>query len=258
MSLFSTSSYIYLGLVLALIVSIILSGVLFYTAKHYYTKAKLAKVFPTHESYYQQANATLPPKIQKRVVLFGDSRIQEWKKPPQLDGFEFINRGISGETTAQNRARFQPDVLALEPDIVILQTGINDLTVLGVQPQRYEEIVQHCQDNLKFFVESLRAQQIEVIFLTIFPPAQPELARWLVWNEKISQSVEEINQYWLNLPADERLHIIDTTKVLKDTQRQWHPHVNRDALHLTPTGYDYLNQALTPVLTAQFGPESKL
>lgn len=247
MFLFSKLSLV---LVLALIVSIILSGVLFYLAKHYYTRAKLAEVFPTHESYYQQANATLPQKTQKRVVLFGNSRIQEWKKLPKLDAIEFINRGISGETTAQNRARFQQDVLALEPDVVILQAGMNDLTVLGVQPLRYEEIVQQCLDNLTFFVESLRAQQIEVIFLTIFPPAQPELARRLVWSEKISQGVEEINQYWLNLPADERLHIIDTTKVLKDTQGQWHPHVNRDTLHLTPTGYDYLNQALTPVLTA--------
>lgn len=239
-----------LGLALALIVSIILNGVLFYTAKHYYTRAKLAEVFPTHENYYQQANAMLPEKNQKRVVLFGNSRIQEWKKLPQLDGFEFINRGIGGETTAQNRARFQQDVLALKPDIVILQTGMNDLTALGAQPQRYKEIVQHCQDNLTFFVESLQAQQIEVIFLTIFPPAQPELARRLVWSEKIYQSVEEINQYWLNRPASERLHVIDATQVLKDAQGQWHPGVNRDTLHLTPTGYDYLNQALMPVLTA--------
>ncbi|HDN26130.1 MAG TPA: SGNH/GDSL hydrolase family protein [Thioploca sp.] len=125
---------------------------------------------------------------------------------------------------------------------------MNDLTVLGVQPQRYKEITGICQDNIKFFVESLLARQIEVILLTIIPPAQPELARRLVWNDKISQSVEEINQYWLNLPATERLHIIDTAKVLKDAQGRWHDNVNRDTLHLTPTGYNYLNQALIPIL----------
>jgi lysophospholipase L1-like esterase len=246
--MFSTHSVIYISLLVVLLVSLILNGVLFYTAKHYYTRAKLAEVFPSHENYYQQANATLPQKTQKRVVLFGNSRIQDWKKLPQLDGFEFINRGIGGETTAQNQARFLKDVLALKPDVVILQTGMNDLTVLGVQPQRYKEITRICQDNLKFFVESLLAQQVEVILLTIIPPAQPELARRLVWDEKISQSVEEINQYWLNLPTTERLHIIDSAKVLKDAQGRWHNDVNKDTLHLTPTGYNYLNQALTPIL----------
>jgi lysophospholipase L1-like esterase len=157
--------------------------------------------------YYQKANASLPPKTQKRVVLFGNSRIERWKKWPKLDGFEFINRGIGGETTAQGRARFQSDVLALEPDIVILETGMNDLTTLGVQPHLYEVITQQCQDHLKFFVESLLARQIEVIFLTIIPPAQPQIARLLVWNNKIPESVKEINHYWLNLPAVERLHI---------------------------------------------------
>jgi len=116
--MFSTHSVISISLLLVLLVSLTLNGVLFYTAKHYYTRAKLAEVFPTHESYYQQANATLPQKTQKRVVLFGNSRIQNWKKPPQLDGFEFINRGIGGETTAQNQARFLKDVLALQPDVV--------------------------------------------------------------------------------------------------------------------------------------------
>ena len=166
-------------------------------------------------------------------MLFGNSRIQMWKNLPSIDGFEFVNRGIGGETTAQNRARFQKDVLALEPDIVILQSGMNDLTTLGVQPQRYEEITQQCLNHLKGFVESLLARQIEVILLTLIPPAQPELARRLVWNDKIAQSVAEINLYWLNLPPTEHLQVIDTAKVLKDVQGHWHPEVNLDVLHLT-------------------------
>lgn len=244
----STPTFIYISLTLILIVSLILNVVLFHLAKHYYTRAKLTAVYPTHLSYYQQANATVSPKTKPRVVLFGNSRIQQWQKLPPLEEFEFINRGIGGETTAQGRARFHQDVLALKPDIVILQTGMNDLTTLGVQPQQYQEITQQCQENITFFVESLLTRQIEVIFLTIIPPAQPELARRLVWHPKIAQSVAEINQYWLNLPVSERLHIIDTAKVLQNTKGQWHEHVNRDSLHLTPAGYEHLNQALVPIL----------
>ena len=256
MNMLSTHLIFYV-LIVVLLASLIANGILFYTAKKYYTRAKLSEVFPTHESHYQKANASLPPKNQKRVVLFGDSRIEMWKKWPELEGFEFINRGIGGETTALGRARFQPDVLALEPDIVILQTGMNDLSTLGVQPHLYEVITQQCQDNLKFFVESLQARQIEVIFLTIIPPDQPEIARLLVWNNKIPESVKEINHYWLNLPAVERLHIIDTAKVLQDAQGQWHEGVNMDSVHLTPIGYQYLNQTLNVVFTNNYQKRSE-
>ena len=36
-----------------------------------------------------------------KVVVFGDSRVVEWAKP-ELQEFQFINRGISGQTSAQN------------------------------------------------------------------------------------------------------------------------------------------------------------
>ncbi len=248
MQYFSANSFLTMGLIFILVVSLVFNGVLFYIAKKYYTRAKLAEVFPNHQNYYQKANTKLPKKTQKRIVLFGNSRTEMWKNLPDLEKLEFVNRGIGGETTTQNRARFQQDVLALEPDIVILQTGMNDLTLLGVQTQLYKEVVQQCQDNLRFFVKLLQAQQIEIIFLTIISPSQPELARSLVWNEKIFHAVEEVNQYWLNLPHTKQLHIIDTTKVLKNVQGQWHKGVNLDTLHLTPLGYDYLNQAITLVL----------
>jgi len=123
---------------------------------------------------------------------------------PRLEGFEFINRGIGGETTAQLRMRFKPDVLALKPDVVILQLGINDLVVLGAAPNRALVLlgvapnhatatIQQCQDNLKVLVEKLTKQAIEVILLTIIPPAKLNLARMLVWSERIGQSVVEIN-----------------------------------------------------------------
>ncbi|HEW99036.1 MAG: hypothetical protein DRR16_21795 [Candidatus Parabeggiatoa sp. nov. 3] len=251
MPLISSPIWIYSTLALVLIISITLNAVLFYTAKKYYTRAKMSEVFPNHEAYFKKANAALPQKTQKRVILFGNSRIQEWTQPPQLKGFELINRGIGGETTAQNRLRFQQDVLALNPDIVILQLGANDLTALGVQPQWYKAITQHCQNNIKFIVDSLLAQRIEVIFLTLIPPTKPDLARRLVWHHKIYQAVEDINQYWNQLPPTKHLHIVDTSKILKDENGRWHPNVNRDTLHLTQKGYQYLNQALTPILKAK-------
>lgn len=231
-----------------LLCSLVLNGVLFYAAKTFYTDFKITNVFPTNENFYQSRNTQLPEKTQKRVVLFGDSRIHQWKNLPQIEGFEFINRGIGGETTAQLRARFESDVLALLPDIVILQLGINDLVAIGLQAKREKAIVQQCRDNLSFFVEMLQAKAIEVILLTIIPPTQPSLARLPVWSDHIPQRVTEINQEWLSLPATEKFHIVNTAQILKNELGQWHENVNQDTLHLTPIGYEYLNQAIVAIL----------
>jgi lysophospholipase L1-like esterase len=228
--------------------SLALNGVLFYAAHKFYTQFKIAQVFPTHENFYRAKNAQLSEKTQKRVVLFGDSRIHQWKKLPQIDEVEFINRGIGGETTAQLRARFEPDVLALDPDVVILQLGINDLVAIGLQPKREKAIVQQCRENLSFLVETLQAKSIEVILLTIIPPAQPSLARLLVWSEHIPQQVAQINRYWLELPATAKLHVVDTAKILTNEAGNWHENINKDTLHLTPIGYEYLNQAIVAIL----------
>jgi len=231
-----------------LLCSLVLNGVLFYAAKQFYTDFRMTTVFPTHELFYQSRNAKLSEKQKKRVVLFGDSRIQQWKNLPQMEEFEFINRGIGGETTAQLRARFESDVLALLPDIVILQLGINDLVAIGLQTKREKAIVQQCRDNLNLFVEMLQAKAIEVILLTIIPPAQPILARLPVWSDHIPKRVAEINQEWLSLPATEKFHVVDTAQILKNESGKWHDNVNQDTLHLTPTGYQYLNQAIIAIL----------
>lgn len=244
------TSLTFILLTILLVLSLSLNAALAYLLKEYYTRFRLAKVFPSHEATYQKANLQLPAKQQKRVVLFGDSRIEEWKNLPQMDGIEFINRGIGGETTQQLFFRFQQDVIALSPDIVIIQAGINDLVVIGVSPHQQNAIKRQCQQNLEFFVKALRDKAIQTIFLTIVPPARPGLARLPVWSEQIATTVEEINQNWLMLPPAQYLHVVDTKKVLQNEQGQWHDQVNRDTLHFTAVGYERLNQAITPILAS--------
>jgi len=228
--------------------------ILFRAFRKYYVKSRLAIVFPTHNTHYQEDNAKLLDKSQKRIVLFGDSRIQSWKNLPQIGSLTWINRGIGGETTAQMRSRFEHDVLALQPDVVILQSGINDLLVMNVAPDFEQAIVHQCDNNLKFFVETLTKRSIEVILLSIIPPA-PIKRHWIrssQWHKDLLQKIEQINHYWLNLSPVKHLHIIDTVRVFQGKNEQWHKDVYRDLLHLTPTAYKFLNEAITEVLLIKF------
>lgn len=69
-----------------------------------------------------------------KIVCIGDSlgtcgqpdgRYSDYLQA-RLPDCEIVNKCISGDTLDGGRARFQADVIALEPDIVIIQLGAND------------------------------------------------------------------------------------------------------------------------------------
>jgi len=209
----------------------------------------MAATFPSHAGYFQANNRSLPAKDRKRIVLFGDSRIVQWANFPKSGSLEVVARGINGETTAQMRTRFDQDVLALDPDVVVLQLGINDLTAIGMLPDRAVEIARQCDGNIRYFVETLLARGIRTILLTIIPPADPGLLRLPVWSGQIAVEVEKINRYWLEAaPRAPLLHVVDARSALQDAAGRWRDGVNADTLHLTPRGYEYLNGAIAPLI----------
>lgn len=70
----------------------------------------------------------------RTIVCFGDSltvcgepdgRYSDWLAK-WLPNDVIINKGINRDTLAGGRARFEQDVLALKPDIVIIELGAND------------------------------------------------------------------------------------------------------------------------------------
>ncbi|MGD9823022.1 arylesterase [Desulfobacter sp.] len=76
------------------------------------------------------------PITVSRIVCFGDSltlgygATQGKEYPARLEemtGIEVINSGVPGNTTADGLARLEDDVLAFEPDAVLITLGGNDL-----------------------------------------------------------------------------------------------------------------------------------
>ena len=233
---------------LALIVSVLGNVAAFGILKNCYVEARTAAVFPSHDRYSAQASQVLPENGKKRIVLFGDSRIEQWKSFPTPKNADLLVRSVPGETTAQMRMRFDRDVLALNPDIVVLQLGINDLVAIGALPDRQAEIAGQCAKNIKYFVDALGARNIRTLLLTIIPPDRPSVWRMPVWSDQISVEVEKLNRYWMAVPNSTVLHVIDTRSLLQDAQGHWRADVTADTLHLTQKGYEYLNVAVLPLL----------
>jgi len=109
---------------------------------------------------YGAANAVLKPPApgENRVVFFGDSITDDWNLAESFPGKPYINRGISGQTTSQMLVRFRQDVINLQPRVVVMLAGTNDIAG-NTGPIANEDI----EANLASLAELARAHNIAPI-----------------------------------------------------------------------------------------------
>ena len=213
-------------------------------ARQYYIQGLETKAAPANDQVYERANALLPPKSQWRVVLFGDSRIAQWSPLPRVDGAEIVNRGIGGETTAQMRLRFDADVLNLQPDVVVIQGGINDLVAASLSKSAGDRIRQGVKDNLRQLATRSAAAGARVVLMTVVPPASPSLPRRLVWNHDIAGQVADVNAFIRSLDGLDGVIVVDAAGLLAPSGGALRALYARDTLHFEPSAYDALNRTL--------------
>lgn len=119
--------------------------------------------------HYRDANAQLPAPAsgQPRVVFYGDSITEGWGREGSASFFPgkgWLNRGISGQTTAQMLVRFPQDVLALKPQVVVILAGTNDIA--GNTGPSTQAMI---EDNLHAMVDLARAHGIAVVLASVLP-----------------------------------------------------------------------------------------
>jgi lysophospholipase L1-like esterase len=104
------------------------------------------------------------PTIVSRVVCFGDSLTRGVgagkgndypSRLAEMTGLEVINSGVSGDTTAAGLARVEDDVLAYEPDVVLITLGGNDL--------KKRVSVDKARDNLLRIIQQIQAAGAMVV-----------------------------------------------------------------------------------------------
>ena len=111
-------------------------------------------------SRYDKANLELKlhTKAQNRVVFMGNSITEGWvlMRPEFFQDRDFINRGIGGQTTPQMLLRFRPDVIDLNPKVVVILAGTNDIAG-NTGYTSLETII----DNIKSMAEIANANGIK-------------------------------------------------------------------------------------------------
>jgi lysophospholipase L1-like esterase len=190
---------------------------------------------------YRDANAALqsPAKDEKRVVFMGDSITDMWVQP-QFGGFfpgkPYVDRGISGQTTPQMLVRFRPDVIALQPKVVVLLAGTNDLAG-NTGPMTVAQI----EDNLASMVELAHANKIRVVLASVLPVSNyghdrngnPLDMRIKRQPEKIL----ELNAWLKKFAADRNAVYLDYFSATVDERGLLKADISDDGLHPNAKGY---------------------
>ncbi|KMS51675.1 hypothetical protein V474_03325 [Novosphingobium barchaimii LL02] len=191
---------------------------------------------------YRAANAEQRGKDAPDVVFLGDSITDNWiYGDPSLFSAKVLDRGISGQTSAQILLRFQADVIRLRPGTVHIMAGTNDI-LQDLGPTSDDAII----DNFVAMLDLAQVHKINVVIASILPISerswQPQL--------KPGPRVVRLNQRLKALALSRKAKFLDYYSVLKDADGRLRTDLGNDGVHPNRTGYAAMAPLARSVIVA--------
>ncbi|QGP80635.1 SGNH/GDSL hydrolase family protein [Sphingobium sp. CAP-1] len=177
---------------------------------------------------YAADNKTIED-TQVRVIFMGDSITDNWiNLDPAMFSDGLIDRGISGQTTAQMLVRFRNDVIALKPQAVHIMAMTND--VAGNTGAATMETV---LGNIQSMAELARAHGIKVILASV-PPAGA-----FPWSPGLQPApqITAINAWLAAYARANGFTFVDYHTAMAQADGAMKPGLSSDGVHPTKEGY---------------------
>ncbi len=190
---------------------------------------------------YRDANAALRPlaKEEARVVFMGDSITDMWVQPrfgEFFPGKPYIGRGISGQTTPQMLIRFRPDVIALQPRVVVILAGTNDIAG-NTGPMTLEEI----EGNLAAMSELAHANDVRVVLSSLLPVYDgghtPDGKPLTMTDRRPPEKILALNSWIKNYAKQHHDIYLDYFSAMVDDHGFLKKELSEDGLHPNKAGY---------------------
>ena len=185
---------------------------------------------------YKKENSLIENSFpeKNRIVFMGDSITEFWSVlcPHFFKEKQYINRGISGQTTPQILIRFRADVIHLKPSLVVLLAGANDIAE-NTGPSSIEMIA----NNLFSMAELAKANGIKVILCSLLP------ALFFPWNSKIDpiEKIANLNKIIQKYARENQHFYLDYYSAMVDTNKGLVHTYSDDGMHPNKIGYEIMN-----------------
>ncbi len=229
---------------LALALSVFANILLFGQAQGFYIQVQQVRLDPLGLGAFPTIRPTDSLTDHRPMVVFyGDSRAAQWPAPSNLAQYQFLNRGIGAQTSAQVLARFDQHIAPLRPRFIVVQVGINDLKTIPLFPDREKAITANCQENIHQIVGRSVDLGATIILTTVFPVGQVPVERQPFWSPEVARAVERVNTD-LSALKSSKVTIFDAYAILAENGTKYY----QDTLHLNSSGYAVLNQQLSQIL----------
>ena len=174
---------------------------------------------------------------QGALVFLGDSITQGWGDDfgGIFSGVKLANRGISGDTTRGVLIRVQEDVLALNPDGIVILIGTNDLEE-GADPETIAA-------NLKLILAELKehSRTMPIVLCQVFPSSASK--------QRPADKIKKVNQlYAAAVKGDPQVTLVETWPLFANAEGDAKPEEFPDLLHPNATGYKKWAAGIRPIL----------
>ena len=243
--------------------------------------------------YYLDMSGTATSQTKPKVVFIGDSITWQWSQERDLNenknkpqpviididpvplwmnlsngsvfvywhpGFfsqnNYINKGISGNTTSQMVKRYQTDVLEEnpsweKPSCVVIMGGTNDLG-LGLClsqsdfSQSKSKIMNTIMTNIKYMAEQAEAKDMKVVLCSVTPCNK----YYKTSSDYKGKYINELNEMIKAYANEKGFAYCDYHKALVDAdgvslKAKYHLY---DELHPNPDAYTVMEQIIQPII----------
>lgn len=181
---------------------------------------------------FKEENLKLAPAktCDDRVVFMGNSITEGWieKMPEFFEERNYINRGISGQTTPMMLLRFRQDVISLRPKVVVILAGANDIAG-NTGPSTLEMI----EDNIHSMTELAQLHGIQVVLCSVLPaydfPWRPGM--------EPAPKIVELNKRIKKYAATRGAVYCDYFTAMADDRNGLPKELSEDGVHPNKEGY---------------------